>query len=188
MTSAIWAVGRGTGVMALVLFSLTMVLGLVTRRGAALPGLPRFASLVLHRNASLLGVVFLAGHVVSMVVDPYAGVSLVATVVPLTASYRPLWVGLGALALDVLAAVLVTSLLRGRIPARAWRAVHWLAYALWPLAVVHTFGSGTDAWAPWLLAVQVPCIAAVAAAGVWRVATARPAPLSLSLSSSRWSA
>ena len=69
---------------------------------------------------------------------------LVDVVVPFVGAYRPFWLGLGALALDLLAALIVTSLLRARIGLRAWRAVHWVAYACWPVALVHGLGTGSD--------------------------------------------
>ena len=90
-------------------------------------------------------------------------------VVPFTATYRPLWVGLGTLALDLVAAVVVTSLLRHRLGARAWRLVHWSAYAAWPAALLHGLRAGTDAGAAWFLAVSLCCAAVGAGAVAWRL-------------------
>jgi methionine sulfoxide reductase heme-binding subunit len=61
-------------------------------------------------------------------------------------------------------ALVVTSLARARIPLRAWRTVHWLAYAAWPVALLHGAGMGTDAGAGWMLAVDAVCIAIFAGA------------------------
>lgn len=169
--AALWALGRGAGVVLLVLMSLAMVLGLLTRSGRTALGLPRFAVTLVHRNASLLAVAFLVVHVVTMVVDPYAQLDLVDTVVPFLGQRDPFWLGLGTLALDVTAAVVVTSLLRGRLGLRAWRAVHWAAYALWPLAVTHSVGTGTDARSAWFLVILAACVLAVTAATAWRVST-----------------
>lgn len=169
--AALWALGRGAGVVLLVLMSLAMVLGLLTRSGRTALGLPRFAVTLVHRNASLLAVAFLVVHVVTMVVDPYAQLDLVDTVVPFLGQRDPFWLGLGTLALDVTAAVVVTSLLRGRLGLRAWRAVHWAAYALWPLAVTHSVGTGTDAGSAWFLVILAACVLAVTAATAWRVST-----------------
>jgi sulfoxide reductase heme-binding subunit YedZ len=107
--------------------------------------------------------------VLTAVADSYVSISLAATIIPFVSSYEPFWLGLGAVSLDLLAVVLVTSLVRSRIPRRAWRAVHWLTYGLYPVAVVHSIGSSTDLQSGWLLAVTVLCLAAVAAAVVVRL-------------------
>src|SRR6266700_3894871 len=84
-----------------------------------------------------------------------------------------MWLGLGAVALDLLLALIATSLLRARIGFKTWRAVHWLAYASWPVALVHALGTGSDAGTLWLQLLAVVCTGTVVAAVLWRVATAR---------------
>ncbi len=168
-STALWYASRATGIISLVLLSAVVVLGIVVNRQGRLPGLPRFAVTGLHRNLSLVAVLFLAVHVLTAVADSYVSISLAAAVIPFVSSYEPFWLGLGAVSLDLLAAVLVTSLLRSRIPRRAWRAVHWLSYGLYPVAVVHSVGSSTDLQSGWLLAVTVFCLTAVAAAAVYRL-------------------
>ncbi|WP_305782497.1 ferric reductase-like transmembrane domain-containing protein [Symbioplanes lichenis] len=169
MTDALWYFGRGTGLVALVLLSVVVALGVGARSGRTAFGLPRFAVNLVHRNAALLAVVFLLGHVVSLYFDPYAQLRLVDLVVPFAGEYRPFWLGLGTLGLDLLLAVVVTSLLRHRIGARAWRAVHWLAYLCWPVALLHGWQTGTDGTTWWLRTVAVLCAALVAAAVAWRL-------------------
>jgi sulfoxide reductase heme-binding subunit YedZ len=169
MTDALWFLGRGTGVVSLVLLSLVVALGVASRSGRPLPGLPRFAVVAVHRSAALLAVAFLVVHVTTLLFDPYAQLDLLAVVVPFSAAAEPFWYGLGALALDLVLAVVVTSLLRARIGPRAWRAVHWLAYLAWPVAVLHGVGSGSDAATGWMLAVTGVCVAAVAVAVTWRL-------------------
>jgi DMSO/TMAO reductase YedYZ heme-binding membrane subunit len=80
-------------------------------------------------------------------------------------------VGLGAVAVDLLMAVILTSLVRVRLGVRAWRGVHWLAYLAWPIAVIHGLGIGTDKSQPWMLAIEAVCIGSVLAALAVRVAT-----------------
>jgi methionine sulfoxide reductase heme-binding subunit len=109
----------------------------------------------------MLAVVFLGLHIITAVVDPYTSLGWATAVVPFASSYRTLWLGLGTVAFDLLLAVLLTSLLRAFVGHRAWRAVHWLAYASWPIAVVHGFGTGTDRLSIWLLALTTVCIGAV---------------------------
>jgi methionine sulfoxide reductase heme-binding subunit len=169
MTAALWYLGRGSGVVSLLLFTTVVLLGIATRSGRPVPGLTRLAVAGVHRSVSLLSLGFLALHVVSLLFDPYAQLRLLDLVVPFAGSYRPLWLGLGTLALDLVLALTVTSLLRHRLAAGTWRAVHWLAYAAWPVAVLHGIGTGTDAATGWLLALTGGCAAAVVAALAWRV-------------------
>jgi methionine sulfoxide reductase heme-binding subunit len=169
MTNALWYLARGSGVVTLVLLTVVMVLGVASRSGRPAFGLPRFAVSLVHRNASLLALVFLALHITTLLADPYAQLTLINLVVPFGSTYRPVWVGLGALTLDLLVALVVTSLLRQRLGQRAWRAVHWLAYAAWPVAWLHGIGSGTDRASGWYLSVAVACAVAVGIAVAWRL-------------------
>lgn len=169
MTSeALWDFGRGTGVVALVLVTASVVLGIATRSGRPAPWLPRFAVTQVHRNASLLSVVFLALHVGLLLFDPYAQLRVFDLILPFAGDYRPFWQGLGTVALDLLAALVVTSLLRHRIGRRTWRAIHWLSYAMWPIALAHALGAGTDAFSVWFLALAAGCAAAVLGSLCWR--------------------
>jgi sulfoxide reductase heme-binding subunit YedZ len=174
LSSALWYLGRGTGVVALVLLTLTVTLGIGVRSGRPMAGLPRFGVHDLHRSVGLLATSLLAVHVTTLLFDPYAELRLVDLVVPFAGTYRPLWLGLGTLALDLVLAVVVTSLLRARIGRRAWRAVHWATYAMWPLALLHALGTGTDASTPWLRGITLGCALTVAGAAVWRLRFADP--------------
>src|SRR5579863_9492773 len=174
-TSPLWFATRATGLIALVLLTGTVVLGMVTSVRFASPAWPRFITVSLHRNLSLLTITFTGLHVLTTITDPFASISAVSAVVPFTSDYRRIWLGLGAVAFDLLLAVLVTSLLRTRIGPRAWRAVHWASYACWPVALVHGLGTGTDGAARWVLAVTAACALAVVSAGVWRLAAGWPA-------------
>lgn len=166
---ALWYVGRGTGVVSLVLLTVVMVLGIGSRSGRPAFGLPRFAVVALHRSASMMAVVFLLIHVVTLWLDPQSALKLVDFLLPFNATYRPLWMGLGTLGLDLMAAVFVTSLLRQRIGVRVWRAVHWLAYLSWPVALMHTLGTGTDRTTWWLIGLSGLSIGAVMSAVWWRL-------------------
>ncbi len=167
--TAVWYLMRGSGVVSLLLLTGVFGLGILTRRGARLPTLPRFATMALHRSLSLLAVTFLAIHVTTAVVDPYAGVALADLVLPFGAASQPLWLGLGALALDLVLALIVTGLLRRRVGQRTFRAVHWAAYAAWPFALLHGLGIGSDATTPWMRVVTGACILLAAGAVAWRV-------------------
>jgi hypothetical protein len=169
-TKALWYLTRATGLVSLVLLTLVMVLGVAQIERWAPGRWPRFVTTGLHRNLSLLAVVFLGVHIVSSIVDSYAPVNLTAAVVPFTSHYRPVWLGLGALAFDLLLALTVTSLLRQRIAPAWWRGIHWTAYACWPLAFVHGLGTGSDGRVGWVQVVDLACLAAILGALGWRLA------------------
>jgi methionine sulfoxide reductase heme-binding subunit len=169
----LWYVARSAGLTSFVLLTATTVLGMVATRRVASVSWPRFATQRLHRNLSLLAVVFLVAHIGSVLLDSYVHTVWWAAVVPFTASYHPVYVGLGAIVLDLLIVIIGTSLVRARIGQRTWRAIHWLAYALWPLAVVHYLGAGTDAGAGWGLALAVLAIVVVGSALVARLVAER---------------
>jgi sulfoxide reductase heme-binding subunit YedZ len=174
--SPLWYATRATGVMALVLLTATVILGVAGVARFATPRWPRVITAGMHRNLSLLAVAFVAGHVLTTVLDTYTPIGWVSAVVPFSSAYRTFWLGLGAIAFDLLLAVVVTSLLRVRLGYRAWRSVHWLGYAAWPVALWHGLGTGTDSRLPWLLALDAACVAAVVCALGWRlwVAGTRP--------------
>ncbi|HEY6461833.1 MAG TPA: ferric reductase-like transmembrane domain-containing protein, partial [Polyangiaceae bacterium] len=172
----LWYLTRGTGAVALLLLTLGVVLGVTSSTRWQTRLLPRFLVSALHRNITLLAVAFVAVHVVTTVFDPFAPIGYRDAFVPFLSPYRPIWLGLGAVAFDLLLALIATSLLRARIGLRAWRAVHWLAYASWPVALVHSYGTGSDARAGWLGALAVVCTLAVALAVLWRIATASGHP------------
>lgn len=159
MIDALWYLGRGTGVVSLVLLTLVVALGIATRSGRPLPGMPRFAVTAVHRSVSLLAVVFVVVHVVTLLFDPYAQLDLISLVVPFTAGAQPFWYGLGAVAVDLILALIGTSLLRRLIGPRVWRAIHWTAYACWPIALAHGLGSGSDAGTGWMITIVGMCAA-----------------------------
>jgi sulfoxide reductase heme-binding subunit YedZ len=165
---SLWYLGRATGVCAIVLLTLSLALGVVVNRKVRIPGLSGFAVAAIHRNISLLVVAFLGVHIASNIIDPYASVRWADAVIPFISSYRPLWLGLGAFAFDLLIAVVVTSLVRARIGPRTWKAVHWAAYALWPIAFVHGLFAADDLRSGLLLVVDATCVLIVAAAVAFR--------------------
>jgi sulfoxide reductase heme-binding subunit YedZ len=176
---ALWYFTRASGAASLVLLTATLVLGVVDVGRWTSPRFPRFLTDALHRSVSLLVVVFLVLHVLTAVLDSFAPVRLADAVVPFASAYRPVWLGLGAASFDLLLALVVTSLLRGRLGMRTWRVVHWAAYACWPLALVHGLGSGSDVRAGWVLWLSVGCAGAVALAVLARAGTAEAAGAAL---------
>jgi hypothetical protein len=159
--SPFWYLTRGTGTVTLILLTLTLALGIADARRISSARVPRFVIDAVHRNASLLAVAFLAIHITTSLLDGYAPIRLLDIVIPFRAAYRPLWLGFGAVAFDLLIAVAVTSLLRRRLGYRAWRATHWAAYACWPVALLHGLGTGSDAKTLWMLSITAGCVIVV---------------------------
>ena len=170
--TVLWYASRATGVVALLLMTAVLLLGLLVTRQGRLPGLPRFAVTGLHRNMSLVAVVFVVLHVLTAVLDSYVHIPLISAVVPLASSYERLALGLGAVSLDIMIAVIVTSLLRRHLSRRLWRAVHLLAYASWPVAWLHSITSSTDLRHGWLFLTAVGCALLVVVAVLWRLSAA----------------
>ena len=170
----LWYTTRASGIVTLILLTLTMVLGLATTSRARARNWPGFAQQDIHRRISIMAVVFLAIHVVTTILDTYVHIGWSAVVVPFTSPYSRFWVGLGTIALDLLVAVFVSSLLRAHLKPGTWRGIHWLAYASWPIALAHTFGVGTDSTEHWVIALGALCVLSVGLALVWRMsATAK---------------
>jgi methionine sulfoxide reductase heme-binding subunit len=172
--SAYWYLTRSTGTMALILLTLSMVLGVIDVGRYTTTRMPRFVIDGMHRTVSLLAVVFLVVHIVTAALDSFASIAVSDAVVPLVGSYRPLWLGLGAASFDLMLAVAITSLVRRRLGYRAWRLTHWLAYALWPLALLHTLGTGSDVKQGWMIAITGGCLVAVLSGVCVRVASGWP--------------
>jgi sulfoxide reductase heme-binding subunit YedZ len=171
-STVLWYASRATGVVALLLLTAVVLLGLLVTRQGRLPGLPRFAVTGLHRNLSLVAVAFVVVHVLTAVLDGYVDIPITAAIVPLASPYERLWLGLGAVSFDLMLAVVVTSLLRRHLSRKVWRAVHLLAYVSWPVAWVHSIFSSGDLRQGPLFVLAIACAVAVVGAAAWRVVAA----------------
>ncbi len=167
----LWYLMRGTGIVVVALLTAATALGVLSTVRPASAWWPRFATQRLHRNVSLIAVTLLVVHVLTAVFHSYVSIGWLDVVVPFSGSYRPFWVGLGALAVDALLIVTVTSLLRHRMGHRSWRGTHLLAYLAWVFGVAHGLGIGTDARSPWAFDMTVLCIAVVCLAAATRLVT-----------------
>jgi predicted ferric reductase len=177
--SELWYATRATGVVALLLLTMSVALGVAGTARFSNAAMPRLVRSGLHRNVSMLSVGFVAAHVLTAVLDPFASIRLTSAIIPFSSAYRTFWLSLGTIAFDVLLALILTSLLRNRLGYRAWRGVHWLAYASWPIALWHGLGTGTDSRVWWLLTLDALCVLAVGAAALWRLRLVEPGRLRL---------
>ena len=169
--SALWYLTRGTGAVTLVLLTISVALGVANVRRVRTDRVPRFVVDALHRNVSLVALLLLAVHIATSMLDAFAPIRLIDVFVPFVSAYRPVWLGLGTVALDLLIAVALTSVLRRRFGHRMWRTTHWLAYGSWPVALLHGLGTGSDVKMTWMLALTAGCVLVVLVA-VWIRATA----------------
>jgi len=175
--SLLWYTTRGAGAVTLILLSAVVVLGILSTLRVQSQSWPRFLTTGLHRNLALMTLVFLAVHIFTAVVDPFTNLGWSAALIPFTSYYRTVWLGLGVISFELLLAIVVTSLIRGFLGHRAWRAIHWLTYAAWPVGFLHGAGTGTDTWSAWMLAMTAGCVAAVGVAIVLRLSGGSTDPL-----------
>jgi sulfoxide reductase heme-binding subunit YedZ len=166
-STTLWYAARAGGLVAYLLLSCSVVLGLLLSARARLEW-PRFAVEDVHRYLAILTGVFLAVHIGSLALDQVVPFGLMNILVPFTASYRPVATGLGVVAAELLAAVAVANALRRRIPHRFWRRAHYATLAVWLAASVHGVLAGTDRHEPWMLTLYVAAAAAVTVAGLGR--------------------
>jgi methionine sulfoxide reductase heme-binding subunit len=168
--SPLWYTTRAAGMVLLILLSFSVLLGILTNGRWSAAGIPRFVPNSLHRNVSLLAVVFLLLHILTAIIDSFAHLGLKDALIPFASSYRPLWLGLGVLGAELFVALVITSLVRGLLGYGLWRLTHWLAYLSWPVSVLHGLGTGTDTRAWWALLINVVCVGAIVVALAWRIA------------------
>ena len=147
---AIWYAARASGVAAYVVLSIVVSLGLTLGKKAQSPRWPRFSIEEIHRFGGLLVGSLIGIHVLAIAIDSFLPFSLTQLLVPFTASYRPLWTGLGIAAAELLVALAITNHYRRRLPYRFWRRAHYLNFAVWAFASLHGLMGGTDRGAPWL--------------------------------------
>ena len=183
--SLLWYTTRGAGAVTLILLSTVVVLGILSTLRVQSPSWPRFLTTGLHRNLALMTLVFLTLHIVTAVVDPFTNLGWGAALLPFASYYRTFWLGLGVISFELLLAIVATSLVRGFIGHRAWRAIHWLTYAAWTVGVVHGIGTGTDTLSAWMLAITAGCVAAVGLALVLRLTSSSRDPLAQARTSFR---
>jgi predicted ferric reductase len=168
-TAVDWYAARAGGVVAYVLLSAVVVVGLALAGKERLPGWPRFAMEDVHRFGGMLVGAFVSAHVLLLLIDSKAHLSLAQIIVPFSSSYRPFWTGLGTVAVELLLALAVANHYRKRISHQLWRRLHYLNFAVWLGATAHGLGAGTDRSSVWLLWIYFIAIGAVAGFTVRRV-------------------
>jgi sulfoxide reductase heme-binding subunit YedZ len=121
-----------------------------------------------HRFLALLGLGAITLHGATLLLDGTIHLTPVALLVPGASPYRPLPVGIGVLAAELMLLVYVSFALRRAIGMRNWRRLHWATYAIFAGATVHGLSAGTDTAQPWTFAIYLGAIGSVAATTAWR--------------------
>jgi methionine sulfoxide reductase heme-binding subunit len=170
-----WFLNRGSGLVALTMLTLSTVLGVLSARGRAGRRIPTFVTQAVHRNVSLLALLWMATHTAAAVVHDFVDIRWWEAFVPFAGSYEPVWVGLGAIVLDLTLVLALTSLLRDRIDHRLWLGIHVTSYASWVLAIVHTIGIGTDIKGreDWAVGLALGCVVLFVTAVIVRLSQLR---------------
>ncbi len=164
-----WYVARAGGVIAYLLLSTGVVLGLTMSGKRSLRLWPRFAIEDVHRFLGILTGVFIVVHIAAIALDAYLPFSVWSLIVPMLSKYRPVWVAPGIVAAELLLALAVANHYRNRrLSYKAWRRTHYLNFAVWTAATFHGLGSGTDRSSVWLLAMYSVAVAAVVSSTAWR--------------------
>jgi methionine sulfoxide reductase heme-binding subunit len=170
-----WYAARAAGVVAYLLVSASVALGLLMAGRQAFKGWPRFAVEDVHRFAGLLAGVFIALHVFWLGIDSQSGLTAKTIVVPFSSSYRPFWTGLGIVAAELLLALAVTNHYRKRLRYSTWRRLHYLNFAVWAAATLHGLGAGTDSGSPAFLLLYATTTGIVGSLALRRFSRPRPA-------------
>ncbi len=150
-TGIAWYAARAGGMLAYLLLTASVAVGLLLSGRARLPRWPRFALEDVHRFLGILAGTFIVVHGGALLLDHVVPFSLGRLLVPGAASYRPVWVAFGIVAAELLAALAVTNHYRRRLAHGLWRRLHMLSFAVWGLALVHGLTAGTDASTTWAL-------------------------------------
>jgi sulfoxide reductase heme-binding subunit YedZ len=170
-----WLASRAAGIVAMLLVSLSVGLGLANA-ARLIPPRARRVLLAVHEQTALVALGSIAAHGLLLLPDHWLHPGAAGIAVPFAIAYRPLAVALGIVA-GYLAALLGLSFYaRRRIGPRLWRRLHVGTLGVYVLALLHTLTAGTDAGTPWLRALLAATAAPVAALLAWRVVARSPAP------------
>jgi methionine sulfoxide reductase heme-binding subunit len=168
-----WYLIRASGIVAYILLTGAVAIGIGLAGKERLERWPRFALTDVHRFVGMLVGVFVALHVVTLAIDAFLPFSVSQIVVPFTASYRPVWTALGIVGAELLLALALTNRFRHRLSYRFWRRAHYLNFAVWAAATAHGIGAGTDSASSWNVALYGVAVALVTGLVARRIARAR---------------
>jgi predicted ferric reductase len=148
-THTYWYLTRAAGIVAYLLLFASVALGLVMTTDLLPRRLERFRVFDLHRFVAVLALVVTVIHALIVLPDAYIGFTPKELFVPFASPYRATWMAFGAIALYLSLAVVASFYLRPRVPYAAWRALHYVTFVVFALALAHGAGAGTDTQSMW---------------------------------------
>jgi sulfoxide reductase heme-binding subunit YedZ len=156
----LWLISRSSGVVALVLIAVSVLIGLTLAAGLGGPPQRRRALVAVHEQTALGGLITIAVHGAALLGDGFLRPGIIGITIPFALDYRPVYTGLGIIAGYIAAALGLSFYARKRIGGKRWRKLHRATPVVYALGLIHTLGAGTDAGSSWLraflLATAVP--------------------------------
>lgn len=165
-----WYVSRGSGIVAYLLLTAAVCLGVALSRRWRPARVPRLLVDEAHRWLALVFYAFVAVHVSTIYLDSFSHFSVVDVLVPFASDYRPFWLGLGIIALELAVAIGASVWVRRWIGYRAWHILHGLNYVVFSTSLLHGLWLGSDSGTAWAVALYGGSVVAVLAATAWRLA------------------
>ena len=145
-----WYVTRTTALLAYLALCGSVVYGLLLSTGILDRIAQRTVSFTLHQDLAAIGVALGLVHAAVLAIDRSVPYSLLELVVPFAGPYRPIWVGLGQIALGVSLLVYLSFYVRKRMGQKAWRRLHYLSFLAFLAATAHGLMAGSDTQAAWV--------------------------------------
>lgn len=170
-----WYATRITALLAYLALTGSTIYGLLLSTKIIDPVSHRAISVTLHQDLAGIGISLALVHAAVLMIDRSVPYSPLELVIPFAGPYRPLWVGVGQLALVLGLAVLLSFYARKQLGARAWRRIHYLSFVAFVGATAHGIMAGSDSGAPWVGAGYVVMVAIVVFLIVYRLVLALPA-------------
>ncbi|MFN8412593.1 MAG: hypothetical protein U0Z26_09420 [Anaerolineales bacterium] len=143
-----WFVTRSAGLTGYFLMWLSMIWGFAVSTKMFSAVIDGGYSYEFHEYISLLGLGFVAVHVIVLMLDRYLPFSLFQVLFPFVDSYRPLWVGMGILSMYLFILVTVTFYSKKYLGMQAFRAIHVFSILGYFGTTLHGLFAGTDSALP----------------------------------------
>lgn len=174
-TQGWWIASRASGIVALVLVTVSVGLGLtMAGKPVRSPGFTR-ALRAIHEQSALAALVAIAVHGFALLADPWLKPGLTGVAVPFALGLHTFWTGLGVIAAYLAALLGLSFYLRRRLGARLWRKAHRATTAVYVLGLFHALGAGTDTGSPLFLAWAAGTGVPISILFVYRIGAARRA-------------
>jgi len=152
-TTSFWYLSRATGFVAYLLLWGSVTWGLLLSTGTGRRWMRPPHLLDAHQFLSAAGVGFACFHSLVLIGDRYVSFPLGAIVVPFAASYEPLLVACGQIALWLSVLLIGSFHMRRHIGGRAWRRLHYASFVAFWMAFIHGLMLGSESptlWASFL--------------------------------------